>query len=217
MNEQISKIFKAKKGQKVLSVQNMIKIALLSAIAFVLTLPLFRWSLPIFPGFLSLDVSDLPALVGALVLGPIPGVWIVALKNILAVVVTGSASAGIGPFANFIMGASFVLPMGYIYHLMKGGKRAYLVSCVVGTFIAAIMAGLFNLTVLIPAYSAVLEIPMDAIIGMGTAINSNITDLPTLVLLSVVPFNLLKFGLVSFSGFILYVALKPILTNVLRR
>ena len=204
-------------SRKTLNVQNMVKIALLSAIAFVLTLPMFAWRLPIFPAFLQLDVADIPAIIGAVVLGPIPAVWIIALKNILDVTIMGTTSAGIGPFANFIIGTAYVLPMAYVYHRLKGGKKAFIVACIVGIITAATVAGFFNITVLIPAYSYVLNIPMDAIIGMGNAINSSITDLPTLVLFSIVPFNLLKFGLVSIGGFVIYVAFKPVLAMITKK
>lgn len=205
------------KTKKVLNTQNMIKIALLSAIAFVLSLPLFTLRLPIFPNFLQLDVADIPAIIGAVVLGPIPAVWIMALKNLLDVAITGTISAGIGPFANFIIGTAFVLPMGHLYHRLKGGKKPFLISCAIGIITATTVAALFNVTVLIPAYSYVLNIDMDIIIGMGNAINSAITDLTTLVLFSIVPFNLLKFGLVSFAGFIIYITFKPVLAAISKK
>ena len=202
------------KPKKVLNIQNMIKIALLSAISFILTLPMFAWRLPIFPAFLQLDIADIPAIIGVVALGPIPGIWIIALKNLIDVAITGTISAGIGPLANFIIGTSFILPMGFIYHRLKGGNIAFLASCTAGVIVAAAIAGLLNITFLIPAYSYVLNIPMDAIIGMGNAINSAIVDLPTLVAFSIIPFNLLKFGLMSIVGFMLYVAFKPILAVI---
>lgn len=39
---------------------------------------------------------------------------------------------------------------------------------------------------------------------MGTAINPAITDLPTLMLFSVVPFNLFKHGVTSFITYLVY-------------
>ena len=202
--------------KNVLNVQNMIKIALLSAIAFVLTLPLFRWSLPIFPGFLSLDVSDLPAIIGMVVLGPLPAVWIIGLKNILDILITGSSSAGIGPLANFLVGTAYILPLGFIFHKQKN-RVGFAIGAAAGVISATVMAGVFNITVLIPTYARVLEIPIEVIIGMGSAINPNIDSLASLVLLSIVPFNLLKFGLVSVVGFILYMAFMPVLAAISKK
>jgi len=198
-------------GKKTFSAHTLVKISLLSAIGFILTLPMFRWSLPIFPGFLSMDFSDMPALIGAVVLGPIPAVWIMAIKNIMDVVLTGSSSAGIGPLANFIVGTAYVFPLGFVYHRMNRSNKALVAGAAVGTATATVIASLLNLTILIPAYAFVLDIPIDVIVGMGNAINPAITNVLTLVIFSIVPFNIFKFGLVSIAGVIFYKAFKPAL------
>ena len=63
----------------------------------------------------------------------------------------------------------------------------------------------------IPAYAAAFHMPIDALVAMGTAVNSHINSLLTFVLLSVAPFNLLKGFLVSLIVFLIYKKISPIL------
>ena len=206
------------KAKKLLTPANMTKIAVLSAVAFILGLEgIFRWRLPIFPAFLALDVSDIPALIGAVTLGPIAGIWIVGLGNILNVVITGTSSMGIGPFANFVVGSAYILPTAYVYNRMGGGLKGFSAGAAVGVVFAASIASLMNITVMIPAYAYVLGIPIETIIGMGTALNSNIDSLVTLVLFSIAPFNLLKFTLVSIGGFVIIKAFEPVLAMIAKK
>ena len=68
----------------------------------------------------------------------------------------------------------------------------------------SVFGSLFNAWFLIPRFAVMYGLPLDAIIAMGTQVNGAITDLSTLVLLAVVPFNLLKGVLVSILTFFLY-------------
>ena len=61
-----------------------------------------------------------------------------------------------------------------------------------------------NAYLLLPAYAAAFHMPIDALVAMGTAVNSHINSLLTFVLLSVAPFNLLKGFLVSLIVFLIY-------------
>ena len=195
----------------------MSKIALLSTIAFVLTIEgVFRWRLPIFPAFLALDLSDVPAVVGTVALGPVAGVWILALRNILSVIFTGSVSAGIGPLANFITGTAYILPMWYVYSRFGKGTKGFVWGTVAGTVISTVMAALLNYFILIPAF-AFLFGGMDRVIGAGTAINEGINSVLTLVLYAIVPFNLLKNALVSVVAFVLYKAFKPAMEMIAKK
>ena len=195
--------------QKPLNIQFMVKIALLSAIAFVLTIDgIFRWRLPIFPSFLALDLSDIPALIGALTLGPVAGVWIMAMKNILDILITGTSSAGIGPLVNFLFGVSYILPMVYIYNRLNRTAVAFAVGSVAATIFATAFAAFLNYSLVIPAF-AFLFGGMERVIGAGTATNEGINSVATLVLYAIVPFNILKNALISIGGFVVYKALGP--------
>ncbi len=194
------------KTKKKISVAKMTKIAMLSVLAFVfMQLELI---IPIFPQFLKLDISDLPALVGAFAMGPLAGVVIELVKNMLHLFQT--STFGVGELANFFIGSAIIVPSAIIYKKHKSRKSA-ITGLAIGTVAMAIMGAIMNYFVLIPFYAAVLKFPVEAIVGMGTAVNGNITSLFTLILLGIVPFNLLKGVVLSIITLVIYKHISPIL------
>ena len=183
-------------------------VGVLGAIATVLML--FEIALPFAPSFYKLDFSELPVLVGCFTMGPVAGVLIEAIKIALNFVINGTTTAGVGELANFLIGCSFCVPAGLIYKRNSTRKSA-LLGMAAGTGVMTIVGSAVNAFVLIPAYTVLMNIPMDAIIGMGTAVNPSITSVSTLVLFAVVPFNLLKGVLVSAIVFAVYGKLNPVL------
>jgi riboflavin transporter len=179
------------KNQKL---NKMIKISMLGVIAFLLMF--FELPIPIFPPFLKIDLSDLPALIGAFALGPVAGIGIELLKNVLHGLFVGG-TAFIGEAANFIVGSAFVATAGVWYSRNKN-KRNALIGMVLGTVVMTATAAVFNYYVLLPLYEKVLNFPVAAVVGMGTIVNSNITDLNSFIVWAIVPFNILK-GLVIAS------------------
>ena len=96
------------------NLRKFVAIGMFSGIAYILSLLSFPF--PGFPPFLTVDFSDIPAAIGAIVFGPIAGITIELLKNILDYAMTGSESGvPIGHIANFIAGIAYVLPTYYIY------------------------------------------------------------------------------------------------------
>lgn len=79
-----------------------------------------------------------------------------------------------------------------------------------GTLFMTILGCFLNAYVLLPAYAKAFQMPMDALVGMGTAVNSHITSVTTLVIFAIVPFNLLKGVLVSLIVFLIYKKISPI-------
>ena len=113
--------------QKKSSIQNVRMLtmtAVLSAIAFALAF--FEFPVPLSPSFARMDLSDLPALIGAFAYGPAAGILIELVKNALQLLT--SSTGGIGELANFIMGSSFVAVAGLIYKFHKTKKTA-LIAC----------------------------------------------------------------------------------------
>ena len=96
-----------------------------------------------------------------------------------------------------------MLPASILYQKLLSKKGA-VASLALGTAIMTVFGSLFNAWFLIPRFAVMYGLPLDAIIAMGTQVNGAITDLSTLVLLAVVPFNLLKGVLVSVLTFFLY-------------
>jgi len=185
----------------------LIKISLLSVMAFLLMY--IELPLPIFPDFLKIDISDLPALLGAFALGPIAGVIIELVKNILHGLLAGK-TAFIGELANFLVGGCLVLVSGYVYKIKKSRGGA-IIALLIGTIVMSIFAGVLNYFVVLPLYEKVLGFPIDVVVKMGTALNSNIKNLTSFIILSIIPFNLLKGVVVSGVTLAIYKRVSPIL------
>lgn len=190
------------------TVRTLAQIGMLSAIAIVLML--FEIPLPFAPSFYEIDFSEVPVLVGCFAMGPWAGAMIELIKILLNLAINGTMTAGVGEFANFLIGCAFVIPAGIIYSKMHSRKGA-IIGMVSGTLIMTILGCFLNAYLLLPAYSKAFELPMDALIGMGTAVNAHINGLLTFVVFAVAPFNLLKGVLVSLIVFLIYKKISPIL------
>ena len=190
------------------SVRKLTMTAMLGAVATVLMY--ISVSVPLMPSFIKLDLSELPALIGAFAYGPVAGVMIEFCKILIKLVLKPSSTAFVGELANFSISCMLVLPASVIYLFKKSRKQAIL-GTVVGTLIMTAFGSCFNAIYLLPKFSELYGIPLDAIIGMGTAINPAIHSISGLVLMCVVPLNLLKGGLVSLITILVYKKLSPIL------
>lgn len=188
----------------------MVKISFLSAAAMVLMT--IDFPLPIFPAFLKIDLSDIPALVGAFTLGPVSGVIIEFIKVFLYAFIKGTSTALVGETANFLVGGSMVLVAGLIHERTRSKKGA-VYGLVAGSITMTVVAALANYFFMIPAYIKFMGLTLDMIVGMGTAVNSNITDLTSLVVWGITPFNLFKCFLVSTVTVVLYSKIVPILSK----
>jgi len=181
------------------------KVAILSAIAAIVMF--IEAPLPMMPPFLKLDLSDVPALVGAFALGPVAGILIELVKNLIHVTMT--QTGGAGEIANFIVGISFVAPAGLIYKYHKSFVGA-IISLAAGGLFMALSSCVVNYYITIPFYVKA-GFPLDAIIGMCSQVNDKITNMRTLILMGILPFNLIKAIIVSAVTVLLYKRISPIL------
>ncbi len=186
----------------------LVKTGLLVIIAVILQT--LEFPIPFFPPFLEIDFSDLPAVLGAFALGPMAGITIELVKNIMHFVLGLSATAGIGEIANFIVGCAFVLPASLIYKHHKSKKSA-LLGLVAGIVTMAVVAALMNYFVMFPFYAKAFGLDMEAIVGMFGAVNNLIVDMKTVILFGIVPFNLIKGILISIVTLLIYKRISPIL------
>ena len=142
-------------NQQTKNLNKLIKIALLSAIAVVLMY--FDFIVPFIPfSWLKIDLSDVPALMGAFAFGPMAGVVIELLKNILIIIVKGSETMLVGQLANFMVGCAFVVPAAWVYHRNKSKKTAIL-GMLLGTLSIEIVGILANIYILLPAFGMAME------------------------------------------------------------
>lgn len=200
----MEKTITTQKKTSIQSVRTLTMIAVLSAISFILAF--FEFPVPLSPSFARMDLSDLPALIGAFAYGPASGVLIELVKNVLQLFT--SATGGIGELANFIMGSSFAAAAGLIYRSHKTKKTAML-ACLAASIVMGIMAAVVNYFLLLPAFEAFM--PLDQLIASFEEFIPFIKTKLDVVLFNAFPFNLLKGIGISIVTMLLYKRLPPIL------
>lgn len=184
------------------------KVSILSALAAVLQL--FEISLPLIPEFYKLDFSGVVTLTGTFALGPFAGILIELMKNLLHLLLKGTTTAFVGEAANFLMGCALALPAGFVY-LSHRTRKGALTGALLGTVSLITFGALMNYFVLIPAYSHFYGMDIGTIISLCSKVNPGVSDLKTLIVFAVMPFNLLKGLLSTFVTFLLYKKVSPLL------
>lgn len=198
---------RAKTG--LLSVKNVVLIGMFGALAAVVMM--IEFPLPmISPAFYELDLSEVPALVGTFAIGPAAGVMIEAVKILVKLLLKPTSTAYVGELANFCIGCTYLLPAGLLYMRNKSRKSA-LTGMVAGTIVMAAAGCLVNAYILLPFYSRFYGMPLETLIGMGTAINPAINSVLTFVVIAVVPFNIVKGILISAVTLMIYKRISVIL------
>ena len=181
--------------------------AMLAAVATVLMF--LDFSLPMFiPGFVKMDVSELPALLASFSLGPVYGVAVCLIKNLLNLIFHGS-TGGIGELCNFLLGAAFVATAGTIYRHSKSRKTA-VIGCLVGAAVMAVVSVPVNYFISYPVYAKMFG-GIDAILAAYQAINPNVDGLLQCLVVFNLPFTFVKGLLDSVLCFLIYKPLSPIL------
>lgn len=177
-------------------------IGMCSAIAMVLYI--LDFPVPFLaPPFYKLDFSEIPVLLCGFFLGPSAGVICLALKVLLKLLLQGTTTAFVGDLANFVVGCTLVLPATIIYHVHKSKKSA-LIGLIAGTLTMATFGSLFNAIYLIPEFSRLYGIPLEAIVAMGAQIHGSIDSVGKLAAMCVAPLNLVKGAAVSVLTMLLY-------------
>ena len=173
--------------------------AAIATVLHVLDFPL----LFIAPEFYKLDFSELPVMLCGFYLGPSAAVACEGVKILLKLIVKGTSTAYVGDFANFVVGCSFALPATIWYHIHKS-KHSAVIGLVLGTISMAVLGSAFNAVYLLPKFSQLFELPLEAIISMGAKIHGSIHSVSTFVMFCVAPLNVVKGVMVSVLTMLLY-------------
>ncbi len=190
--------------KKGVNVRKMTMTAMLSAVAFILMF--LDFSVPIMPAFIKMDLSELPALIGAFSMGPVSGVLICLVKNLLHLFMT--STGGVGELSNFILGACFVLPAGLVYKKWKG-KKAAVIGALAGAIIMGLVSIPSNYYITYPVYYAFM--PKEAILAAYQAIYSGVDSIMECLIIFNAPFTFVK-GLFSVViTLFIYKPLSPII------
>ena len=196
---------------RVLATRKVVMIGMFSAISGILYC--FDFALPIAPSFYKLDFSELPALIAGFAFGPVAGVlvdFVEFIKEIVKLMLKSTSTAFVGDLANFLIGCMLVLPASVIYQFHKS-KNSALFGCIVGTLVMTVFGTWFNAVYLLPTFSRLFGMPMEAILGMGQAINAGVKDLTTFVIFMVAPINIIKGVGISAITMLVYKKLSPII------
>ena len=180
-------------------------------IGVAVILQYIEFAIPVMPSFVKLDLSDLPEIIGAFAYGPLAGVIITVLKNVIHML--ASQSGFVGELSNAILGSTFCLVAGLIYKKNKTKKSA-IIGGIAGSIAMALISFPVNLYIIYPMYITILNFPEEAIIGMYQVINPNVTMLSEALLWFNVPFTLVK-GLIDvLLCTLIYKRISPILKGI---
>lgn len=171
------------KMSKKMNVKTYVGVGMLSSLAYILMF--LNFPIPPFPTFLKIDFSDIPALIAAFVFGPLAGILVELIKNIIDYFITGSETGiPVGHMANFIAGVSFILPTYYIYNKIRS-KKGMVFGLVASIALMSTLLSLFNYFVLLPVFMKLMNTPMS-----GPEIRQYVVSL-------ILPFNVLKGFIIS--------------------
>lgn len=191
--------FKQLKGGNLMKqrqTRRMILVGMLSAIAVVLMF--LKFPLPFLPPYLTIDFSDAPALIATFLFGPIAGIMVELIKNLLNFFF--NMSDPIGPVANFLAGTSFLLTSYLIYQKSRT-QRALIIGLISATIITTIVLSVMNYFVLLPLYGLIMNL------------TDIVHNLKIIITAGIIPFNLIKGLLIS----IVFLLLYPRISNILKR
>lgn len=192
----------------------IVKIGVLSALAGVLML--FKIPLPLFPDWLTIDLSDLPAVIGAMVLGPIAGITIEVIKVLVNLMLNGTQTGGIGEIANIIIGMSLVLPVGLFYKKNKSLASA-ITGLVIGVLAMTTVGLLMNYFVMIPLYAKLFGMEAVGFVEMyqNLPITGNLMDTYfEFIVIIFGPFNIIKGAMITLVTAGIYKFVIPPLTKM---
>ena len=182
---------------------NLTRCGLLSAMAVIL----FYIEIPVV-AFYKLDLSTLPAILAGFAMGPIQGVAVIVVKNLVHML--GTSTACVGELADILMSCAFVVPASLYYRKHKNRKSA-LMAMLIGSAAMVLVSVLVNYFILIPAYQVLMNLPLEVIIGMGQKVFGFIDTTVELVLAITAPFNILKAVVLSVVTYLLYKRVSPLL------
>lgn len=169
----------------------VVKVGVFAAIAFVLQVIGSMMSIKV-AGFLEVEISDLPALMISLALGPAAGVVVELIKNLLHCTMTSTGF--VGEFANFAVNGTFVLVCGFLYQRNKTKKGA-IIALTTATLTLVIIGVLINVLIMLPLYMT----------------DANFYTRLSLALYTIAPFNLLRGTTLSLITIFIYKRISRLL------
>ena len=184
---------KSKEKKQITTTKKLVGIALFSALSFVVSYLEF----PIFPatGFLKLDFSAVFVCLSGFIFGPIAGVSVSAVKEILCWLIK-SSTGGVGEIANFVVTLGLFLLPAIVYVYRKGIKTV-VITMFIGCIIQVALSLISNRFIMFPLF-------------MGSAAGKTFSSVWHFVLL----FNLIKSVTISLITILLYKRVSGIIKAI---
>ena len=196
---------------KTFDLRKLVFTALLGALGAVL-LRYLCFPLPFMPGFITFDLSDVPALLASLTMGPVSGAAVCLMKNLIGLFT--SQTGGVGEISNFLLSCLLVVPAGLIAQKAGHTTKHVVIACVCGAVSMAGVGILTNYFIVYPLYTTMM--PMEAIINAYSAIYSGADSLIKCLLMFNLPFTFAKGMIAVLACIPLYKRLRPIFNSSFR-
>ena len=188
--------------------KKLVMAALLGALAAILMV--LDFNVPLAPNFIKFDFSDFPVLIGGFVFGPATGVVIAFLKIVLNLLFKPTTTMFVGEASNFILSVCY-MGVACLYYRNHRTKKGAVIGMLLATVATSVLAIFSNILVMFPMYAKLFGMSMQQIVGMVSAVNPFVKDVTTMVIASLVPFNLFKYGVISIITFVSYKKIEVIL------
>lgn len=180
-----------------LNLKNMVLVSILGAISGVLML--FKFPLPIAPTFMKMDFSDSVLIIGGFLTGPVYSLIMIFIKWIVKLIITSTSTAYAGELSGLILNISFILPMSYFYNKNKTKKTA-IILMIIFSITTSLIAIFTNVYMIFPLYG----LSGNAIVGPFKVLFPFVDSVWQVMLISILPFNLMKIAINSIIALILY-------------
>ncbi|MBT9153712.1 MAG: Riboflavin transporter RibU [Firmicutes bacterium] len=173
--------------------QNLRKLVTMAMLAGMSYLLMFVLQIPLIPAapFLKYDPSDVPTLIGSLMLGPLAG-GVIALVKVALFFLTKGTGGPIGSIQNLLASATFAFVTGLVYRKLPN-KWGALLGMVAGGLVMSVVMYASNLYWALAAW------------GVPHAQHAE------LLWTAIVPFNAARAALSTLITLPLYLALAPFL------
>ena len=172
------------------------------------------FALPIAPSFMKFDISDLPALFVGFFMGPVAGGAVSVVKVAVRLLIKPTTTMYVGEAVNLAGSLCFVLPAAIIYRKLHTKKGA-VISLIAASLFVSIVYIFLNAYVSFPLYGELYGFSNEAIVAMGSKVNPLVKDNLSLMLFSILPFNLIKYGVVSLLTWFIYKRAGKLLRKIL--
>lgn len=188
--------------------KKLVMASLLGALAAILMV--LDFNVPLAPAFIKFDFSDFPVLIGGFVFGPATGVLVAFLKIVLNLLFKPTTTMFVGEASNFLLSVCY-MGVACLFYRKHRTKKGAVVGMVLATVATSLFAIASNLLVMFPMYAKLFNMSMEQIVNAVSAVNPFVKDVTTMVIASLVPFNLFKYGVISIITFISYKKIEVIL------